>query len=357
MVLLPGCVCCERCVCLCALQVTNTGSTGSGYSGASAFCQTLRDERWPKTLPKSGVTEVDGYCWIEVPVVGDTATGADVVVAYIAIGFPKLKSEDQETDQPVRFRIRNAAGYTEWNALYEKPYAGCVTCSNELTYTFGPDDVVEGSGTFCGGNVVFTVEIGVEECHYCCKDGQINQSLSKSQCAAQGGIWVYDGQCERESGSCDPSDCEPCEECEWPSNRTENDTAGNSVDCGTGGEKVTQVSQTITPAGSLPAGVSWQSGFPGKIESCNWAIVEDKVIQYACYADCEQFGTRTTTTYRLMVINCTTPPSITDITSLALSGSTSTVTNQIPAGCSGFPDRTRLRPFLSDPEPICNEFP
>jgi hypothetical protein len=149
--LLPCSPCCPG-VCCCGEQKTVTVANASTNN---AWCPVLYD-RPPTRNLSSSETLLGNWCRVGVDVVGDAPWGSDVTVVKVDFLYPACKDGVEKQDT---VRLQVVEGFASWSAVYEKELNGCPSCDDQVEYVFGPGDVISGDGTFCGGNVTWTVKV------------------------------------------------------------------------------------------------------------------------------------------------------------------------------------------------------
>lgn len=191
MVLLPCSSCCNECCCEQRKTASVAGATAPGE-----WCFGLYNYDNKKILGPS--VRIGDWCVMSGTVVADEKSGADVTIANIYFSYPAC-SGGSEVNQTVRFEITGV-----WNAVYEKTLEGCPTCDNMLEYVFGPDDVISGDGSYCNGNVTWTVGVMTPCVGCCCLYDQLVSPYTEASCDAAGGSqywYVPQANCPQ-YGSC-----------------------------------------------------------------------------------------------------------------------------------------------------------
>lgn len=166
---------------------------------------------------------------------------------------------------------------------------------------------------------------------------------------------------------CVANPCDQCLSCDFPGPRAE--TVFSEIPAPCAGAAVNHASfrsQSCTM--SLPAGVSWNPGYPDKIEQCKYCILEDAIITTCCVENCTVNGIpgqavfydRHRLRYRLLSIKCPTdtePASVVDLTDTCLNGNLQIEYSSLMNECEGVPDCAPWLEFYSDPVPVCNPLP
>jgi len=220
------------------------------------------------------------------------------------------------------------------------------TCCKEPDICCGPT----GSKVCCEDPRVCC---GVGSGQECCPEGDLccNESCCPPErCCGSGaeavccneGQYCCDGVC-----SDDPCDlCYPCEDCSWPSDRSEGGIACSVSPCCEYPLSLTG-SRTQSFTASLPSGISWKDGFPDALDTCNtrWCVDTSVGVCYDSNANVCRFITKTR--YRLLALNCSTQ-SMDDITEDAASGTFETTSSGACTDGPTFPD------YFSDATPVCD---
>lgn len=187
------------------------------------------------------------------------------------------------------------------------------------------------------------------------------------------GLYLYNGGLLAKDGAlatsqaCCCTGCEPCDTCYFPPERYEPQTQTAEGKCAVYGTTTSSAGQGFTT--TLPAGVTWKTGYPDALSGCNWRIVIDELREDCCAENCTVNGvpgqvlmwTRFRQKYRLMSIKCPTatePATMIDLTAQALSGTLEVeYDNLAPNECLDTPDCSGWLSYLSDPVPVCEGFP
>jgi hypothetical protein len=220
------------------------------------------------------------------------------------------------------------------------------TCCKEPDVCCGPSgskECCEDPRVCCGvGSGQECCPEGDECCgEECCPPSQECCGEGESQVCCNEGQYCCDGECKQESCVV----CEPCDDCSWPSDRSESGRPAAGGGCPNPWPLNTVIrSQTLSQ--TLPPAVQWAAGYPAALSGCNWRWCRDRADAQCKWGDGPGCTLNTKTRYKLLVLKC--DGSVNDITDQAATGTFEAVSgNPLCPSAPSFPA------YFGSPVPDC----